>query len=101
MYDVLARLYGIFTNTSSMSNLHQQIISVFKEVHQGFHRICIAIRFMSSLNLTNLRNDIEIVNRSMYRRGSYLLYAFGNKRRPKIKAYHSLVQIKNVNVDRR
>ena len=86
-----------------MSSLHQQIhaVAMFYENHQGFLRICIAIRFMSSLDLTNLRNDIEIVKRSMYRRGSYLLYAFGNKRRPKIKAYHSLVQIKNVNVDRR
>ena len=84
-----------------MSSLHQQIIAMFYENHQDFLRICIAICSMSSLDLTNLRNDIEIVKRSMYRRGSYLLYAFGNKRRPKIKAYHSLVQIKNVNGDRR
>ena len=58
MYDVLARLYGIFTNTSSMSSLHQQMIAMFFEVNQGFHRICIAIRFMSGLDLTNLCNDI-------------------------------------------
>ena len=50
-----------------MSSLHQQIhaVAMFYENHQGFLRICIAIRFMSSLDLTNLRNDIEIVKRSM------------------------------------
>ena len=65
-----------------MSSL-QQIIAMFYENHQGFLRICIAIRFMSSLDLTNLRNDIEIVKRSMYKRGSYLYMHLGISEGPR------------------